>query len=455
MSDQVKDFEIKLVTTADLRAAQAAAGALKGVSQAAAEDGQATAAAARETGFLSLKKGELSKVVGQLGRQFPLAGQAARLMLNPMLAGATLAIGLFAKLREGIKQFEASLELTAWENYGKVTEAKREQFAAAAQGAAEFARQMERIKAATETASEASEKLLTVHKAQQSAQQKLDEAHQRYEEAQAGRITDPVARERKLLEIQERYAARERARQDAASRFEIEQSKTKLANEERAAAALAKQLEGAEARQRELKSEAEITAQLQVEKQRLNAIQEDYLKKSERLQDLQDKSWATRTTPEQQEMNILEQTTVPSLQKQLYLQRGIVAKLESQAPAGIEEWRKGQENIERLRGMQKGAVERAAGIRRMLPTQEAVAGIESWGRTEAGLYESASRAAGAAARGEAATRALVEQAARQVENAGTMAAGTEAALRRQADYNDAVNAYLTRLESQIKNLRNP
>jgi len=36
-----------------------------------------------------------------------------------------------------------------------------------------------------------------------------------------------------------------------------------------------------------------------------------------------------------------------------------------------------------------------------------------------------------------------------------MAAGTEAALRRQADYNDAVNAYLTRLESQIKNLRNP
>jgi hypothetical protein len=49
----------------------------------------------------------------------------------------------------------------------------------------------------------------------------------------------------------------------------------------------------------------------------------------------------------------------------------------------------------------------------------------------------------------------VEQAARQVENAGTMAAGTEAALRRQADYNDAVNAYLTRLESQIKNLRNP
>ena len=75
MSDQVKDFEIKLVTTADLRAAQAAAGALKGVSQAAAEDGQATAAAARETGFLSLKKGSCRRWWGSWGGSFRWRGR--------------------------------------------------------------------------------------------------------------------------------------------------------------------------------------------------------------------------------------------------------------------------------------------------------------------------------------------------------------------------------------------
>ncbi|HOC57901.1 MAG TPA: hypothetical protein PKI20_19940 [Verrucomicrobiota bacterium] len=131
-----------------------------------------------------------------------------------------------------------------------------------------------------------------------------------------------------------------------------------------------------------------------------------------------------------------------------------VGRLEAEAPAGIEAWRAGQENIERLRGMEKGARERALGIRGMLPTQEAVAGIESGARAEAGLYESATRAAGAAARGQESSRALVESVARQVEETGAVAAQTARILDRQLEHNAAMSERMKRLEGQISNLRN-
>jgi hypothetical protein len=70
MGDEIKDFQIKIVTSADLKAAQDSAKALQDVGTAAkvstavvTEDGKTTEELTQKTGFLSLKKGELKKLV--------------------------------------------------------------------------------------------------------------------------------------------------------------------------------------------------------------------------------------------------------------------------------------------------------------------------------------------------------------------------------------------------------
>jgi hypothetical protein len=155
----IKDFEIKIVTSADLAAAKATAQELTNVAtatkasaSAATEDGQNTEELTRQTGFLTLKKGELKKLVRELGHEFPIAGMAGRLMMNPIVAGLSLGIMAFGAAKKALDDWNAALDATAQKNAGKDflpgIEAKVAALAEGATAAANFGQSLKDIGAA-------------------------------------------------------------------------------------------------------------------------------------------------------------------------------------------------------------------------------------------------------------------------------------------------------------------
>lgn len=447
------DFQIKITADASKAVAEAklTQDALKQVAKSGTQAGAETADAAEKS---KGKHNELKKSLQEIGKEFPIVGAVGRLMFNPIaLAAAALTIGL-QRIRQDVANLNEALTTSTWEGYGSAVKAQGKALEEASMGAAQFAREMERIRDATETASKASENLTTVFKAQMNAQDKLDSAHKALEIAQVEQgEKDPVKKQGRLLEIEERYAARKRQRDQEADDFELAQQRKKMESEQAAVGRLDKQLEGAREKQKGLKSEAQVNEELAVAERTLTKITEERDKKSERHQQLKDMSWARRSTPQEWEMNELG-GQLGSLDAQVAAQRGIVGKLKGNAPDDINAWRGSQENISMLEGMRRGASDRANGIAANLPTQTAVRNIEADTRQQVGTMESATRFAGAAARGAAEQDRLVEQATQQVERTGRVARQTADALGRQAQFNDAVTDFMRRVESQVARLRN-
>src|SRR5664279_1740683 len=123
MGDQVK---ILLKTTADQAGTQQTIQGLKNVatevkasSAAATEDSKTTEELAKKTGFLSLKKTELKKLVRELGHEFPIAGMAGRAMMNPIVASLSLGIMAFGAAKKKLEEWDAALEATAQKNANK------------------------------------------------------------------------------------------------------------------------------------------------------------------------------------------------------------------------------------------------------------------------------------------------------------------------------------------------
>lgn len=448
------DSDFKISITAD--ASKAVTGA-QTAQEALAKVGTAGGKAGENTGkgadVASGKWKEAKKAFAELGKEFPVIGALGRVLFNPLALGAAAATYVIQRLKGDILALNESLTTSDWEGYGAVVAAQKKAMDEATLGASSFAREMERIRDATETASAAGEKLLSVFRAQMNAQDRLDAARKAMEVAQvqAGE-KDPVRKQARLLEIEERYAARKRQREDETSRFELEQQRKKMINEQAAVASLDKQLEGAREKQSGLKSEAQVNEKLRVEKGRLATIEDELNKKSERHQVLKDKTWGTRSTPEQMEMKELG-GQLDSLARQRDQQRGVVGRLERRAPGLIETYRGSQEAVSMLETMRRGAAERANGIAANLPTQERVAAIEGGARAEVGRMDSATRMAQAAATGQAEQGRLIEEATKQVERTGSVAKQTADALGRQGDFNAAVTEYLKRLESQMGNMR--
>lgn len=159
MSDNIKDFEIKIVTSADLAGAKATAQELQNVAaktkesaSAASEDAKNTEELTQKTGFLGLKKGELKKVVQELGHEFPIAGMAGRMMMNPIMASLTLGIMAFGAAKKALEDWNAALDATAAKNANKDflpgIEAKAAALAEGATAAANFGQSLKDIGAA-------------------------------------------------------------------------------------------------------------------------------------------------------------------------------------------------------------------------------------------------------------------------------------------------------------------
>jgi hypothetical protein len=156
MGDDIKDFQIKIVTSADLRAAQESAKAMQDVgaatsasAAAAAVDGKNTEELTQKTGFLSLKKVELKKLVRELGQEFPIAGMAGRLMMNPIVAGLSLGIMAFGAAKKKLDEWDAALEASAQRNASRDflpgIEAKAAALAEGATAAANFGESLKTI----------------------------------------------------------------------------------------------------------------------------------------------------------------------------------------------------------------------------------------------------------------------------------------------------------------------
>src|SRR5512132_1534529 len=74
--------------------------AQKANAQAGDEAGSAAKEQSRQLEFLGLKTGELKKLTRELGREFPIAGTAARLMINPIVAAFSIAITVFGAAKK-------------------------------------------------------------------------------------------------------------------------------------------------------------------------------------------------------------------------------------------------------------------------------------------------------------------------------------------------------------------
>jgi hypothetical protein len=104
------DFKINISTPFDGSGTKEAGSALKDVANKTEEAGNKSEEAGRKTGRFGLKMGELKKLTRELGHEFPLAAQAFRAFLNPVVAGITLVIGTFVYWKDKISETNKTLD---------------------------------------------------------------------------------------------------------------------------------------------------------------------------------------------------------------------------------------------------------------------------------------------------------------------------------------------------------
>jgi hypothetical protein len=157
MPDQEIDYNLKL--TADTAGAKSASKELREVGNAAQEasagvgqEGAALEDNAKKTETLGMKKGELKKLVRELGHEFSIAGMAARAMLNPIVAAFSAAIAIFGYAKQKLEEWNKALDEAAERNAGKDflpgIEAKAKSLNEAAGASAAFHESLKQIGAA-------------------------------------------------------------------------------------------------------------------------------------------------------------------------------------------------------------------------------------------------------------------------------------------------------------------
>ena len=117
--------------------------------QAQKEGSAATDDAGKKAEFLSLKIGDLHKLTSALTREFPLAGYAARAMMNPITAALTGAISIFAIAKRRLEEWNAEMDQAsaraASPDFAAGMEAKKTALQEAATQAEAFALSIEAI----------------------------------------------------------------------------------------------------------------------------------------------------------------------------------------------------------------------------------------------------------------------------------------------------------------------
>jgi hypothetical protein len=393
-------FEIKIIPSAQTGGAKEAAAALNQTAQATTEqtaeikkDSVAVEDAAKKSEFLTLKKSELKKAAKELGHTLPELGMAMRVFLNPVTAVVFIALKGIAQMKEGIKGLMQTVSETAeWVNMTEVVKQNKAALAAAATEADRYEKSLLRMKTAADTATESAQRLAELQKAKQTAEERVDEAQRAKEVARTKALyKDPVEQAAKLLEIEERYANKKSAREERGAQFQNVEKHRLLANEEIDAERLRIQLKQERAKQDKLGSEEMVSGRIKVEQDRLQA-QEEMIKKHEaRAKELEDIPWLKRSTPEQYEMNKLNEEILPGERDTAEKLKAYIARLEKEAPGKIRQIKEQDDVVRDIEGKRKGAEDRADKLRREISTADEVNKIEKGARTTAGAAETSTR----------------------------------------------------------------
>ena len=335
---------------------------------------------------------ELKNTIRELGQEFPLAGQALRLLTNPIALGLSVAIGIFSKTKEAIEKMNETVgESAQWTSLKESVDKTKEAFEAAELGARSYDRGLERILHATQTVTEKSNELLAVMHAMRAAQNDVESAQKELEVAKAGAIQDPVKRAEAMLAIEEKYAAIKKKHADEDALREEGENHRRLANEQIAAKVLSEQLAAARERQKLTGTEEGHKSKVEVDKKNLDATVEERQKKQARIDEIEKGSRLFRMTATQEELVALKQQ-VEQLDKLEMQQRKLVGQDKKALPGKLDASRTAGETVADFEAKLKAAHERIAALETAIPQQARIHGIEAAGRDQAeGLRSQARR----------------------------------------------------------------
>jgi hypothetical protein len=367
--------------------------ALKGLKQATTEAADADLAAmggsAQATEKATKAKQNLKGVIMQLTQEFPLLRQAGLLAINPVVAAASIGAMTFGFLRSKIAEIEQSIETSNWEGYGSRAAAGMD---LAKRATESFKGAVDELTKAQTEAEAAGERLRDVFNAQLSAEERRDEAAKRLETEQARGIEDPVERQRKLLEIEDRYSAKSLEREERKRNFEVDRAQKKVAEQKDAAAVMDKQLATLQDNQARLGDPEDIAKQLKAVEENYDKTSKEFVQKTERREALNELLSQGPGSPMQyQELAALGEQIPILWQERELLQRRIPRLKERQSLASA--------NLSALGLVQQNRAtlqQRIDGAEGMLPTQMAVAGIQGGAAQDAARMDSRSRLTAAA-----------------------------------------------------------
>lgn len=344
-----------------------------------------------KAGLFAGHAAELKKVTKELGAEFPLAGQAIRLLTNPIALGLSMAIGIFTKTKEAIDKMNESVgESSQWESLASAVGKAKEAFENGQISLNSYWRELDRIATAATTATERSEALSKVMAAQRAAQNDVESARKDLELARANTIADPVARARALYEIEEKYAALKKKHADDDARAQESEQVRKLANEKIAAQNLKDQLLAAREKTKALGDEASVRTKVSIEEKRLEQTIEERGKKQARIDEIEKGSRLFRMTATQEELVALKQQ-VGQLDALEMQQRKLVGRGQKAIPEKVDAIRSAGEQEAGIREQLKSAMQRIAELEKAIPQDRQIRGIEGAGRNQAETLRSQAR----------------------------------------------------------------
>ncbi len=388
---------------------------------------------AQETEKVIGKKSELRQVIQHLTMEFPLLRGAAMLALNPIVGVASTATLAFSFLKGKIQEFEAQLSDTEWGHYGRK--------------AGIAAEQLRKVESAAKDAEAANARLMDVFRARQTAEERLANARKELELSQAQGEQDPVKKAQRVLEIESRYARQQFEREERARAFGLQQQEQrakslreqagKMTEEEKVWLGFSKRV-GTPQEAREKLTELE---------KRLKTTQDARAKQEE----IRDKN-IPKILPYVDEFGSVTPVANPwtamvhteagreassfSAQEQALIREVERARL---YVSGADEV---QSRVDSLRTNREEALQSAGGIEAMLPTQRAVAAIESQSGRQVLSIGEQTRMNSAANEATVQARQLLQKMAEAIESNKTLSELTISKLNEW-------QAFTERLQGQI------
>lgn len=247
------DLEIKIKTSADLAAAKATtdalhhvAGATKGTGDAAKKVIQPLDEHGKHVEKLGLKHAEVKKLVHELGHEFPLLGEAARLALHPQVTAALAVVSALVLLKHNYEEAQAALAGGDWHTIPGLLTSQDTAARAAASSLGSYADELRRIATEQQTVKEKTGATVASMKAQFAfaAALRAAQAALAREQIESGRASGAIS----PIDAEKRKAALEKQSIEDNAAAELKAANDELEIQRASAAKVKKEMNAASAR---------------------------------------------------------------------------------------------------------------------------------------------------------------------------------------------------------------